>query len=204
MSKLEFNTKSKYKYFVAVLYPESMVDDWEDNISYILQKPYAYCIHDKDKDGHDGDRKVHVHVMVAYGGNTTLKSALSLFKRLQPSCNYCEPCDVNYMYNYLIHDTDDCKKKGKYIYDVSERVLGNNFDIGDYEQVSLKYKKDLAWEFGFIIRRNRISTFDDFLDLLDRDYDVDNTVKDVVMVYSGFLERICRGVYLKDSQKCKK
>ena len=56
----------KAKYWCAVLYPESMISDWKESISEILQIPYSYCIHDKDKDGHDGDRKTHVHLILAF------------------------------------------------------------------------------------------------------------------------------------------
>lgn len=32
-------------------------------------------------------------------------------------------------YDYLIHDTDKCRKLGKHQYDPSERITGNGFDI---------------------------------------------------------------------------
>ena len=67
----------KAKYWTCILYPESMVDDWQDKICDILQVPFAYCIHDKDKDGHDGDRKIHVHVEIAFP-NTTTKNLLTI------------------------------------------------------------------------------------------------------------------------------
>lgn len=197
MSKRNFQKNDKYKYFVAVLYPESMVDDWEDNIAFLLQKPYAYCIHDKDKTGHDGDRKVHVHVMVAYNNNTTVNSAIKLFKNLQPSCNYCEPCDVSYMFNYLIHDTDDCKKKNKYLYDVSERVLGNNFDIGMYEVLSVRDKNERLKEFCDYIIQNRIDNFTDFYFQLCYGEDIVATDFDIIKNNSGFLERLCKGYFYK-------
>ena len=38
------------------------------------------------------------------------------------------------LYNYLIHDTDSCRKQGKYLYKVEDRICGNGFDIGLYEQ----------------------------------------------------------------------
>ena len=48
MGKTKQETESKGKYWWAIMYPENMVDNWENNISEIIQKPFAYCIHDKD------------------------------------------------------------------------------------------------------------------------------------------------------------
>ena len=91
----------KAKYWTAVLYPESMIDDWQNKISDLLQIPYEYCIHDKDNlgnviktvknkynkpvtydasefaiDKHE-HRKVHVHLVICFS-NTTTKSHKSL------------------------------------------------------------------------------------------------------------------------------
>ena len=40
----------------------------------------------------------------------------------------------------LIHDTDTCRKQGKELYPPENRITGNNFDIGAYEQVGIAEK----------------------------------------------------------------
>lgn len=103
----------KSKYWTAVLYPESMINNWQDKIYDILQVPFCYCIHDKDTlNDSEEERKVHVHVVIAFNNTTTYKHALSVFQRLQESCSYCEQVlNIRYMYDYLIHNTDSCRKQ---------------------------------------------------------------------------------------------
>lgn len=186
----------KAKYWTAVLYPESMISDWQDNISDILQIPFSYCIHDKDKDGHDGDRKTHIHIVLAFPNTTTYKHALSLFQQLQPSCAICKKViNIRYIYNYLIHDTDSCRKANKHLYDESERVNGNNFDIGSYEQVSLEEKQQMAKELAQIIIKKNITNMADLYILVSDNMSSD--YETIMIGYSGFLGNICKGVYLK-------
>lgn len=76
-------TNAKGRYWWAVLYPENMVEDWEKNIDDILQIPYEYCIHDKDiVNDPDEQRKVHVHIILAFANSTTYKHAFNTFDRL--------------------------------------------------------------------------------------------------------------------------
>ena len=41
---------SKAKFWAGVVYPENMVEGWQEKIGDILQLPYCYILHDKDKD----------------------------------------------------------------------------------------------------------------------------------------------------------
>ena len=135
----------KAKYWVAVLYPESMVMNWEEKISGLVEVPFAYCIHDKDLDKEEEERKVHVHMILAFPNTTTYNHALSVFKEVQKSCSTCKRViNIRRMYEYLIHNTDD--SRNKYQYDVFERVTGNNFDIGSYEQIGVEEKHKMLDE----------------------------------------------------------
>ena len=67
--------------------------------------------------------------------------------------NKCEAVvGIRNVYDYLIHDTEDCRKKGKEQYDPSERITGNNFDIGAYEQLGTAEKNEMFLEMGQAIR----------------------------------------------------
>lgn len=186
----------KAKYWTAVLYPESMVDDWQDKIYDLLQIPFCYCIHDKDV-LHDSEeeRKTHVHVVIAFNNTTTFKHALSVFQRLQGSCSYCEQVlNIRYIYDYLIHNTDSCRKQNKHIYDISERVCGNDFDIGNFEQISITEKRKMLKELCDHIYNNKIMNFIIFYSELDNSFSPEYF--EIVSSYSGFLERLCKGNYL--------
>ena len=185
----------KARYWTFVLYPESMIDNWEDQVEYLLQYPFSYCIHDKDIDSASDQRKTHVHFLIAFTNTTTYSNCLKIAQKLQPSCNYVETVmNVRYMYNYLIHDTDDCRKKHKYLYDPSDRILCNNFDIGNFEQLSKTEKKEYFSKFRSMIINDRISNYIDFeiaVDSLPEDYS--EFIKD----NSAYFERLCRGNWYK-------
>ena len=135
-------TGAKARYWWAVLYPENMIPDWQQQIDDLLQLPYEYCIHDKDiVNDPDEQRKVHVHLIIAFPNTTTYKNAFNTFDRLsaegKSSLNKCEQIiSIEYAHKYLIHDTDKCREKNKYLYAQEERISGNLFDIGAYVQLS--------------------------------------------------------------------
>lgn len=194
---------NKSKYWVAVCYPENMINGWEDSISQLLQIPYAYCIHDKDLTSKDGEsRKVHVHILVAFSNTTTEKFAKSCFDTLtapgMPSCfsGIQQVFSVRNMYDYLIHDTSDCRKKGKFQYSPSDRVLGNNFDIGSFEQKSTLEKNDMAKELCNVIISLEFTNFADFYMFVVSNMDGDYF--EILKSNSGLLDRICKGVYLRN------
>ena len=189
---------SKARYWTAVLYPECMVNDWEENIDDILQVPFEYAIHDRDKCSDDDERKTHVHVVIAFGNTTTYKHALSMFQKLQPNIQYCEQVlNIRYIHEYLIHNTESCKKKNKYLYDASCRISGNGFDIGCYEQLSITDKRKMLRQLCDFVCEYEIYNFVDFynhvFDKFGDDY------FEVISSYSGLIERLCKGNYLKRS-----
>lgn len=196
---------TKARYWVAVGYLENMREDWKEEISFLLQNPFAYCIHDKDSTSKDGeDRKHHVHILLAFPNTTTYKSAMHCFSGLnKDGCiafNTCQKVqNVRFMYNYLIHDTEDCKKKHKHIYDEKERITGNNFDIGCYEQLSLVEKKTMRREIADLIYLK------DFTNYLDLYMEVVNNFsaeyEDIFCANSGHFERLLKANYLKKLKK---
>lgn len=200
------NPKSKYRYWWAVLYPENMVENWEDIIGDKLQLPYAYCIHNMDNDKLSNHRKDHVHLILAWPGPTTYKNAMDVFSLLnaeeKKAVNTCENCiSIRHCYEYLIHNTDDCKKAGKEQYEKEMRKEGNNFDIGAYEQQTENDKMDMVIEIDQIIVDNH---FYNFMHL--RNFILQNRDRNyyrILVERSGYFERMCKGVYLDINDKGK-
>lgn len=191
----------KTKYWVGILYPENMVDDWQNNIGDLLQLPYAYCVHDKDLDCDGDDRKTHVHLILSFPNTTTYKHAFDVFSKLNAigriAINKIEKIvNIRHMYNYLIHDTDDCRKKGKYLYNKSERITGNNFDIGSLEQMSAAEKDKMLIELANEVVVKNFTNFADFY--LHVMTNFDDVYFQIVKGYSGFLERLTKGNYQRE------
>lgn len=185
----------KSRYWVGIIYPESLavpVEEWGD----IIQKPYAYCLHDKDLDGHGGDRKAHYHLIIVWNNNTTYKAALRVFQKLMPTCAKIEECDIRHMYDYLIHDTEACRKAGKHLYDKSERICCNNFDIDLYEKTSLEEKQMYRRELASYLLENNFYNYTDFYSSVLLNYE--SVYEEVACLYTNFFSSLCKGNYLKN------
>lgn len=188
------------KYWVGILYPENMIEDWKECIGDTVEVAYAYCVHDKDLDNDGDDRKVHLHLILAFPNTTTYKNAFSVFSTLNAPGRVCvntvqKVINIRQKYEYLIHNTDDCRKKNKHLYDVKERITGNNFDIGAFEQISSAEKNKMLLELCNDISQNGFTNFADFYLYVMSNYD-DNYFE-ILKGYSGFLERLTRGNYQK-------
>ena len=192
------------RYWWAVLYQENMRPDWRECIDDLIQLPYAYCEHLASKDSKSNHRKDHVHIIVAKNNTTSYKHIMSVFNLLsaegKKALNTCEACvDIRHCYDYLIHDTKSCEKQGKEKYDPSQRITGNNFDIGAYEQISAAEKQEMLKELvGFIIA-NGYTTINDFTVAAMNEFDA--SYWEIIVGYNGTLERYCRGNYLKWKRK---
>ena len=193
-------SNSKSRYWWAVLYPENMKDNWKEEIDELVQVPYAYCIHNKDVDSRNDERKEHVHLILCWDGPTTYKKALEVFKTLgEDACNTCQ-CVINirHCYDYLVHDTEGCKKKNKRLYDATERVEGNNFDIGNYEQIGIVQKREMLKELQRWVMKKK---FTNFADLTAEILEMDPSYYEIYIGYNAIFERLCRANYLKEEAK---
>lgn len=193
--------ETKTKLWEGILFPENMKENWQDEIDDVLQVPFAYAIHDADRDTKSKHRKTHVHCIVVWSGPTTLKAVINVFNRLSADgkrcCSTAEPVNnIRHAYDYLIHDTASCRKKGKELYPEEARVTGNCFDIGQLEQHSTKDKQDALYELlGFIIAEG----FENIVDFTVRALEEfpDSLYLEVIVGYNAILERYCRANYLK-------
>lgn len=103
----------KSKYWTAVLYTENMIEGWEKDICKLLQIPFAYCVHNMD------GGKEHVHIVIAFSNTTTYTHAFSTLTALNAcglqAFNKIESVKgIKYIYEYLIHNTDDSRDKYQY------------------------------------------------------------------------------------------
>lgn len=193
----------KAKYWTAVTYPENMVDDWQTLCGDILQFPYCYCIHDKDHlskqaDKEDEERKVHVHWIIAFTNTTTYNHALNTFQKLsKPGCQCLNKVEdingIRHVYDYLIHDTETCRKVGKYQYSRKDRKCGNNFDIGAFEQLSEKEKQDILKQIEDEVYTNGFCNFTDLYAFIRSNYD--DKFVNTLRSYSAHFERLTKGMF---------
>ena len=203
----------KAKYWTGVCYPENMRDDWREVAEDLLGVPFAYCVHDKDKLQSKSDiiehdeRKEHAHFLPAFSNTTTEKHALETLNKLSKPDRVCCPKvfpvnSIRKMYDYLIHDTNNCRKQGKHLYDISERICCNNFDIGSYEQISLEEKNQLALELAKMITDMELKNFTVFQKTALMNYpENERLVIEVIKGNSGYFDRLVRGNYYLEKEQ---
>lgn len=194
---------TKSRYWVGVLYNENMIDNWQTELGDILQLPFCYCVHDKDTiaDGSE-DRKIHTHLIIVFNNTTTYNHAFNIFNKLSAdgknALNKIESvvC-IRSMYDYLIHNTETCRKKGKFLYSKNERISGNNFDIGNFEQLTTTDRNRIVKELCDFIIQNNVVNFADFYILCIEQFE-DSSYFEILRTYSGLFERLTRANYQKE------
>ena len=191
---------NKARYWVGVLYPENMIHDWQSEIGDLLQLPYAYCVHNKDKTSNENeDRKEHVHLIIVFSNTTTYNHAMSVFSLLSAegknALNKIEAVvSIRQMYEYLIHNTDTCRAKGKHEYSPKERIIGNNFDIGAYEQLSIADKNAILKELCDVIITEGYTNFKLLYLYVMNNYD-DSNYFDTMKSNTNFLAQLIKANY---------
>ena len=109
--------------------------------------------------------------------------------------NKCEAIiGIRNVYDYLIHDTEDCRKKGKELYPTENRITGNNFDIGAYEQLGIAEKNEMFIAMSEAIRKNGFTNYMDFYEYVVDTYE-EMAYIEVMRAYSGHYERLTKANY---------
>ena len=84
-----------------------------------------------------------------------------------------------------------CRKLGKHQYDPSERITGNGFDIGNYEQISTAEKQHMLKELTWFIMSEGYETINEFTQpALER---FGEQYWEIMVSYSAFLVKYLNG-----------
>lgn len=155
----------KKRYWAFVLYPESAPENWRE---ILQQTGLSICIsplHDKDINPTGEPKKAHYHIILCYSGPTTFKCVKSITDSLnQPIPIALE--QVRGYFRYLTHKDNP----EKYQYDEKDITTINDFDIDNYNDLSVSQINAIKIELQKIIRDNDIFEYCDLLDyLLDND-----------------------------------
>lgn len=186
----------KARYWEGIMYPENMPKNWTELIEDSIQMPFCYCIHDKDNLMDTGDRKIHVHIIIAFSNTTTRKHALQVINLLSVEGKICcpmvEACiSIRKCYEYLIHNTESSKEK--YQYKEKDRIEGNGFDIGSYEQLSQADKQKYMWDIEDIIFKDGV---DNYFLLCGKVREMFGSEHyNVLIGHSGHFYRLLQGLY---------
>lgn len=151
----------KKRYWAFVLYPESAPENWKE---ILQQTGLSICVsplHDKDIDPTGQPKKPHYHIILCYSGPTTER----VVKSITDSLNQPKPIaleQVRGYFRYLTHkDNPD-----KYQYDEKDIFTINDFDIDNYNDLSVSQINAIKKEIQSLIRKLNIVEYSDLLDYL--------------------------------------
>ncbi|MCL2861877.1 MAG: replication protein [Firmicutes bacterium] len=159
-------------------------------------KHYAYILHDKDKKSDSDElKKPHYHFLVHFE-QAQRGAWFKAFATDDMGIVFVERCSIpKSAYDYLIHDTPNCRKQEKHLYDLSERIgnienLDPEQEIDEhavlYEDIMNLVNKQMSWK-DFIKskpkRIHMISNIKTAHDLLLRENKFDNTFRTLEVTY---------------------
>lgn len=151
----------KKRYWAFVLYPESAPENWKE---ILQQTGLSICVsplHDKDINPTGEQKKAHYHIILCYSGPTTFKCVKSITDSLnQPIPIALE--QVRGYFRYLTHKDNP----EKYQYNEKDIITINDFDIDNYNDLSVSQIKTIMIDIQKIIRDNDILEYCDLLDFL--------------------------------------
>lgn len=142
-------SKEKARYFTFLLYPESIPNDWIDNLELIGVPIAISPLHDKDLSDVEGQKykKEHYHVIYVSKNPVTAESVRLKVKRSLGDKSVAMVQIVNTsmenMYLYLTHESKDAIAKNKHKYSKADIRLLNNFDIDRYITLDVEDKDDI-------------------------------------------------------------
>lgn len=145
-------SKEKARYFTFLLYPESIPNDWIDNLELIGVPIAISPLHDKDLSDVEGQKykKEHYHVIYVSKNPVTAESVRLKVKRSLGDKSVAMvqivSTSMENMYLYLTHESKDALAKSKYKYSRKDIKLINNFDIDRYITLDVEDKDDMLNE----------------------------------------------------------
>lgn len=138
--------KPKGTQFAFLIYPESLPQNWEDELEATGLRCAISPLHDKDINKDGTLKKAHYHgIIVAKNPVTTQamrnKLAKVLGKSVASQVQFIKK-SIPDAYAYFTHSTKQARADKKFQYDEKEIKLMNGFDVHRYDMPLDEYDKD--------------------------------------------------------------
>ena len=142
---------------------------------------YAYAYHDKDRKEDGSLKEPHIHLIIVTYNTCSLSAIRRWFsgfvdKKGMDITTTAQHCiDVYEMYDYLTHNTKQCREQGKYQYD--KKIIKTN-DKSNYFQASEESEYDNATIATLMLLKG--AKVSDLVKMFGRDFIYHyNSIKDV-------------------------
>lgn len=107
-----------HTWFIVSYYPEFVLREILSQCQHLAH--YAFCTHNNDLDEKNNHKKDHTHLLLCFDFAEYASRVAFFFHTTQ--LRAVSSHDLSKEFNYLIHDSDACRKEGKYLYDNSARI----------------------------------------------------------------------------------
>ncbi|GMS43634.1 replication protein [Enterococcus faecium] len=181
---------TKARHFGFLLYPDSIPENWREQLESLGVSMAVSPLHDKDKNSDGTLKKPHYHVIYIARNPVTIESVRKKIKRKlgNSSVAHIEIIDhIKGSYEYLTHESKDAKAKNKYVYDKKDILHINGFDIDRYVTLDESQKKELRNQLFDLINHCGIVNMKElaaFLDWRGQEYGIANK-RDVIDVIAS-------------------
>ena len=144
--------------WLAVVYPDSLPENWRDILD---ETSVPWCespLHDKDIDGDGNPKKPHIHLVFKFGGKKSFNQVKELLEPL--NCPIPKECnDIEGAVRYMAHlDTPH-----KHPYPPSGIVGHNGFDPALYIKATVSMRYELIDQMLDFIAQYNVTEFMDFM-----------------------------------------
>lgn len=152
----EKNVKSKS--WNAIVYPESLPDNWRELLDELRIQWIESPLHDKDINATGEQKKPHYHLCLIWDGPTTFKNVSTLVKTTLGGVTPQVCHSVRGSVRYMAH----LDNPEKYRYNELEIVSHNGADLDELLKPTAAYENSILKEITWFIRDNNITEFVDF------------------------------------------
>lgn len=164
MAKTTKNNNVKKRNWAFVAYPESLPEDWKEQLKLSGLQGAISPLHDKDVNPDGEHKKAHYHIIVIYGAPTTYNNVLNFTRKLNATIPQALE-NVRGMYRYFSHKDNP----EKYQYDDKDIECFNSFNIRDFVELTSSEITELKKKVMCFIREHDLDEYSDLIDTLMQD-----------------------------------
>lgn len=108
-------------FWIVSYLPPSVIRSLITNLDGLIH--YAFCTHDRDITSDGELKKLHTHILLYFEERVSSSYVAFWFHTLE--IKIISRTNVANEWNYLIHDSDNCRKEKKFPYPVVDRISDN-------------------------------------------------------------------------------
>lgn len=108
-------------FWISTYLPHSVIRSLLPNLDGLTY--FAFCVHDRDRNADGTLKKLHIHILMYFDERVSSSYVAFWFHTLE--IKVISRSNISTEWNYLIHDSEACRKAGKFQYPVSDRISNN-------------------------------------------------------------------------------